>query len=500
MYRVLVVDDEPSALDYICTIIQKKCPGFQNVETAANGLEGLKKMEEGHPDLVIADMKMPVMSGLEMVQQAKKRYPDMLFIIVSGYQDFEYLKGAMKEGVCDYVLKPVAPKELQNAMDQMRIKIEKNDYDKKLKLIRRMQKGEQPDENEIRRYFDEDNYYSGVVRKNGLPKRFAMTEGWENFSYEGNGIFMYGRDEMEMLCFMNSNDYDIESFEKRLLHMMGEKAAGEYVTAILSREPCGPREFPNKMKQLYHALYSRLIIGYDQKLILEQLQWEKTPGGNTCVEERLQNIFHWAKEKDLIHLKEEINQSLIEWERQKKTQIWVEQMVHRMIYGLKKFWHLEEREESLEFILEDIFFYAASMDDIRDGVEAILTQKLSSQDSTGYKVDTPEFFERIKNYVQGHLTEPLTLQSVCEEFGISQTSLSKIFRKYAGDSFINYLTAARIQKAKDLMGRPQRLYIKDIAVLTGFKDPFYFSRIFRSVTGVSPTDYMERRESKGYEA
>ena len=144
-------------------------------------------------------------------------------------------------------LKPVAPKELQNAMDQMRIKIEKNDYDKKLKLIRRMQKGEQPDENEIRRYFDEDIYYSGVVRKNGLPKRFAMTEGWENFSYEGNGIFLYGRDEMEMLCFMNSNDYDIASFEKRLLHMIGEKAAGEYVTAILSREPCSPREFPKKI-------------------------------------------------------------------------------------------------------------------------------------------------------------------------------------------------------------------------------------------------------------
>ena len=99
------------------------------------------------------------------------------------------------------------------------------------------------------------------------------------------------------------------------------------------------------MKQLYRALYSRLIIGYDQKLVLEQIQWEKEPDGNTCVEERLQNIFHWAKEKDLIHLKEEINQSLIEWERQKKTQIWVEQMVHRMIYGLKKFWHLEERED-----------------------------------------------------------------------------------------------------------------------------------------------------------
>lgn len=89
------------------------------------------------------------------------------------------------------------------------------------------------------------------------------------------------------------------------------------------------------------------------------------------------------------------------------------------------------------------------------------------------------------------MEKPLTLQLVSKELGISQTYLSKMFRKYENKSFNNFLTQIRMEEAKRLIKSDKDLYIKDIAALVGYPDQFYFSRLFRSYTGVCPSDYSE---------
>lgn len=113
MYKVIVVDDEPAALSHICSIITKKCPDYQVVTTAENGNEALDKVREFLPDLLICDVSMPLMNGIQLAATVKELYPDILSLIVSGYSDFEYAKGALQSGVCDYILKPVVPSELK---------------------------------------------------------------------------------------------------------------------------------------------------------------------------------------------------------------------------------------------------------------------------------------------------------------------------------------------------------------------------------------------------
>lgn len=92
--------------------------------------------------------------------------------------------------------------------------------------------------------------------------------------------------------------------------------------------------------------------------------------------------------------------------------------------------------------------------------------------------------------MQEHLAEPLTLQHICRQFGVSQTYLSKAFRRCAETSFSNYLTMVRVEAAKRIMGEQEGIFVRDVAAMTGFSDQFYFSRIFRSVTGMRPSDYM----------
>ena len=99
MYRVLVVDDEPAALQHVCTIVKKRCPEYEVAGTAENGREALEMVEILKPDLLICDVKMPLMDGISLVSKVKEQYPGIFSVIVSGYSDFAYAKGALQSEV-----------------------------------------------------------------------------------------------------------------------------------------------------------------------------------------------------------------------------------------------------------------------------------------------------------------------------------------------------------------------------------------------------------------
>ena len=143
-----------------------------------------------------------------------------------------------------------------------------------------------------------------------------------------------------------------------------------------------------------------------------------------------------------------------------------------------------------EYQFEDAFYYSTSMEMLRQN---LFTQyyQFSEKEKENYKVDSPEFFENIKVYLSGHLSEPLSLKEISDLFAISQAYMSKLFRKYTGQSYNQYLTGIRMERAKQLMEEDSELFIKDIAEMVGYRDQFYFSRIFHSYTGQSPADYIK---------
>ena len=142
-----------------------------------------------------------------------------------------------------------------------------------------------------------------------------------------------------------------------------------------------------------------------------------------------------------------------------------------------------------EYFMDEAFFYASSMDELAENIFQILYKGMKDE-SIRIKVDTPEFFEKIQNYMKEHLSEQLSPQVICDIFGISQTYLSRLFRKYSHMGFNKSLNYFRIERAKEIM-RKEGLFIKDVASMVGYSDQFYFSRIFRSITGCSPSEYIE---------
>ena len=119
MYRVLLVDDEPIVLSSLSAILPWDLLECQLVGTAANGMDAYNKICDEYPDIVITDIKMPLLNGLELIERAKKLDADIDFVVLSGYDDFAFAQSAMKFGVKDYHLKPVRKEELTATLQKI---------------------------------------------------------------------------------------------------------------------------------------------------------------------------------------------------------------------------------------------------------------------------------------------------------------------------------------------------------------------------------------------
>lgn len=490
MFSVIVVDDEPTAVDYICTIIETKCPKFQVVATAKNAKEGMEKVHRHKPDLIITDIKMPIMNGIDFVTEIKKELPLIYSIIVSGYQDFEYAKGAIQSGALDYILKPINPSMLKNTLDQITEKLNITLSQKRNELIRSISRGGSPAEADIKRCFPSDRYYAAIIRKNGLPRRFSNKSNIEIFSSEEEIIYLYGRDEMESLYIFPKEILYPKKFPE-LMNRILEKGPFQdgYITTVMVTRSFDAKELFQIVKLLYKTLDSRIVIGFTQRIYIEKgnfAEQQKFRDGNTV----LRQVEYVIKEQRWDLLKKEFMKLMIKWEEEKCPQLWIERYVRQIFYYIQMRYP-SSLIDDYEFMLEDAFFYAVSMEELTDSLLDIFHKGMQDETISLVKADTKEFMETIKAYLNRHMAESVTLQSVCKEYGISQTYLSKLFRKYEDMSFNNYLTVIRIEYAKKLMRESKEFYIKDIAAMVGYNDQFYFSRVFCSITGTPPSVYAE---------
>lgn len=118
MYRALIIDDEKPVHLVISALGKWREFNIEPPFSANNGKEGLKSMRELHPDIVFVDMQMPIMSGIEFLNQASKEFPKAKYIVVSGYDEFTYAQNALKNGAIDYLLKPVIEEDLNNSLEK----------------------------------------------------------------------------------------------------------------------------------------------------------------------------------------------------------------------------------------------------------------------------------------------------------------------------------------------------------------------------------------------
>jgi two-component system response regulator YesN len=487
------VEDEPEAAENIYDIIRLYCPRFEIIASGDNGEAGLALARQYSPDLLLTDIRMPVMDGLELIVKLHEEMPQVNTMILSGYQDFEYARTALRHGAADYLLKPISPQALQAAMDRITPLLNDTIGQRRLPLIRSLLNDEPPARESLKKQFGAPGYTAGISRKNGLPRRFHRNMLIHTRFYaEGETIDMYGRDEMESL-HISSGDAILSGKTFEQVNWLHRDIPG-YATTVVWHDVFPIEELRGIIKKLYTTLDSCLTIGKTQVISVGAQNRRYAPKYPHPAVELKQISGYYARENKPAQIRAFLLEQLKNWEAEEQTQLYVEESV-RSVFESLRLGLGQPRDEGFEFMIDDAFFYAASYEELRESLLFILEKLLPDSAERICKVDTPEFFELIREYTKAHAAEALSLQLLCGHFGISQTYMSRLFRKYTGFSFINYLTSLRIEKAKGYLLNKDAL-IKDAAALAGFNDQFYFSRVFRSVTGQSPSEYI--RINSGY--
>ncbi len=496
MYKVLVVDDEVATVKHISMIISMKCPEFQVSGTAENGREALDCIEAEEPDVLITDMKMPVMDGIVLLEKLKERHPQIWVIVISGYQEFEYAKVAIKSGVFDYLLKPIKPSALQTVLLNLKSLLDAAYSEKRNLIMKSLCEGTKVSRQQLQRYFPFPSckYYAAIVRKNGLPRRFSGNTGTEIFSGKDEILYSYGRDEMESLYLCPETIVFYKSFYQMIAQIVErEKKESNYVTAVVKDASFELEKSADVFRELYQALNNHIIIGRNQILVAEEIREEREILPEE--QENLENFESLLERRDIPKAKMKCREIFRIWKETGKSQIYVETKVRYLFMLLNRYHLLAETEKNCEWIIDDLFYFATDIDEILNVILQTMFLKPQKGIRTG-KADTPEFFGMIESYIRKNLAAPISMQLLCREFGISQTYLSKLFRKYENCSFNKFLNTTRMERAKELMEENKFYYVKDIAAKVGFDDQYYFSRIFTSMTGMCPTDYMEQFSDK----
>lgn len=490
MYTIFLVDDEPSAYKYLTTIIEQFCENFSVCGTARDGLEALEKIALLHPNIVLSDIKMPIMDGLGLAQSLSQQPENIrpILILVSGYAEFSYAQQAIQFGVHDYLLKPVIPADLNQLLQKLASNLQKKEYQIRRELLRLLCNGKWTDFSQIKTAFPEESYYLALIRFGGLPLAYPNQPYIELYSDYDEDFSMYGRDENESFYLYPSSRFTCSRIRKLLAEQITGRSRKTYYTVVLKETPSLPKDFSTHIKAMYQKLSQNLVLGENQFLLFER---QIPLIQNSKDEKESLNMFEqYCLQGNVSKVRSHLEQTMISWGKQKKPEAQMKRMLQQIFYLLQKYQFTSLARSQEDYLLTEAFFYADDMSQLIKYVDELLFPDTFSgiRDS---KIDTKEYFEIVTRYIQEHFQEAITLQSACKDLGISQTYLSRIIRKYGNESFKSYLTKMRISHAKVLLqSMGATMKIGEIAEQCGFSDQLYFSKVFRSCIGISPSEYL----------
>ena len=533
IYTVLLVDDEEEVIQVIQKKINWEGLGFSVIGYANNGVKALEMVEEYQPDVVMTDIKMPYMDGLELSKRIKTDFPATKVLIFTGFDEFEYAKEAVHLEIEEYILKPVNSVELTNVFTSLKIKLDqeisekrsaavlKNYYMESLPflkanfyttLIEGRIRGD-----EVEKYLRdyqiefEGPYYcclvihtsSTQVEKNMNPVLLAMSvqkqakeylgEKWKakRVTYLGN---------MVMLAQLE-NEYDVSELtdECDRFCRYARRIIGAVVTVGVGWVCSNILELSQSYSSAREAVSYRAIYGTSRAINIREIAPQETGGFETVNDAEISNLFKMIRLNSKEDIIEEANKYMNHIFLPTKSLQYHHIAVMELVSLLYRFAANNDiQTDAFSGDMGELYSRLIEMapDALRKWFVDICLAFQESLISTRNK-STKSFVLRAQEYVHDNYADAgLSLDSVCEELGVSNSYFSTIFKKETGSSFISYLTDYRMdQAARWLLETNEKSYI--IAKKVGYTDANYFSYVFKRRFGVSPSKYRtEHGESE----
>ncbi len=524
-YKLVLIDDEEIVLMGIQKTYHMENYGFELVECFTSPTKALSSLKDLQPDLIITDIRMPRMSGLELAQKAKELLPDVEIVIMSGYDDFSYAQAAVKVGVQDYLLKPVKKEDYENMLLTLHHKIEEKKSQKA--DVTHLKKEVKIRENEIKNYFFLDLMEEPFCPSPRLQK-----------TYESLGLDFIAADFF-LLKFDYSDAVFIEDTMSTLDHMMREFTeelesfgdveafySDEYLFFLLynvtedlssvilevARDyadhhtstglqlSLGMSDYHNGIEELFAANCECNRLLWTAHMDLEEMTDDFTYLRNhhmsipyADLEDLFQSITANNKE-GLLHaigkiysLPRTLPSPLAENYTYSLTFLILLRMyqIQSTTYAGRRFIPIELQQLKN---LRSLYPKIQEQEDLIRQISISIMEYMKDQEVT---TSAPsKNVARVLEYINQHYTDNISLAETAHAVGLSKSYLSDIFKKEIGITFLSYITNLRIEKAKLLLS-DSNMKMYEISDAVGFQDYTYFSQIFKKKVGMTLSDYRK---------
>lgn len=482
MYTLLIVDDEEIEREGMAQFIPWDSYEIKVVSTARNGAEGLEKIAKFRPDLAIVDIKMPVMNGIEMIRQAKEQYPDMTFVVLSGYGDYEFTSQAMELGVRHYILKPCDESKMIPVLNKAFAELEearkKNARSEKLETEARLLKpyareqlfrdlllGKAQASSGARQLVDE----LGGEQRMVLLLDFRLKCGFDSLERYVVGNMLGDLLPDGTLLMTTGVDRDVLV----LADAMAESSV-ETAVQVLKKEFKRFETLPMLSSASRTGTLAELSMLFRQAQELLQLNMDENepallrPSRNAALPETVNEIF------DLEALRQTGS---------------YEELLQELAFSFAKMeakdYRPQQRQKLCELAWKLLFEDKAAPEDSLPAWADALT--------AAWNHPQPDARSReIFLAIYENLPEPeFSLQTIAQQrLFMSEDHLRRIFSQMTGNRFSAYLEHCRITQARRLLEFQPDMKISRLAELVGYPlDGQYFSKVFRKICGVTPTEY-----------
>lgn len=515
MLKVMIVDDEPKLREGLRMLIPWEEHGYQVADTAANGQEALEKYEVHQPELILADIRMPGMDGLELISELRGRGAESHVLILSGYADFEYAKRAISYRVDGYLLKPVDEEELVSYLGQIREAIEKE----RQYSLRTREEPARGREAVLKELLLPDPSELGGERLKRLAASLQLPEGLcevvllrlgpapsvteEVYSRVRQALEEAVRQSGAGLCFHLPPHLGIlltkppasREDDRELHRMIAERVSAEGLTfsAAAGGKAAGPEEAYISLSAAIEALKFSFFFEGDT-LIREEaaagwsgFQAEELPDFDPDeAEHRLLLVLETGNTAKLEPLVEAICRRMAaDGMDELKLKENLIRLAGSVLARLESS-HPDMRAFWTEHGVPVGAFYACGrIGELMASAHAYLreiSERMRSE-SRGNEI------QRMIELIERRYNENLKLETLAELFNYNSAYLGKMFKNTTGEYFNTFLDKVRVEKAKAFLDQGMKVY--EVAEKVGYMNPDYFNMKFRKYVGVSPTSYRK---------
>lgn len=520
--KVLLVDDEIFTIRMLQNLIRWKELGLEYIGYAQNGKEAYEVVVREEPDIIISDIRMPEMDGLEFMKKVSTFSGNIKMIVMSAYADFSFVKEAMRLGCSDYILKPIDESELEQALYKA-VSVIRGEREQKKAVTRSSE--------ELSRsylfHFMRNGYGLNKVLKSGQKYRIEEQE---------YCVYMIQLDNKTIEEFNNSANMEMAQagYISQILENILEEYMGEHIifefdegcwTVILEMSDGTAREvrarrvidkLQENTEMHFNVCFSSIGKGlqnlpmlYDEVRNLSKYSFyigeEDILGyGYNCNRRELHEVRN-------LGIMKEIDQAVHnrQWERlktilkevlEKQEEYYPNELsdLYELCYQtmmlMRKYLRKDEMLESQYHCIQEVKYKEIAafqtLKELRDWVMGIIDgiRPSEGEECQIYSKPVKESLAIIEAQYQNNIS----LEDICEQISVSKNYFCYLFKRETGMSLWNYLTEIRLRHAKQLL-KETEMKSYQVAFEVGYENPSYFSKLFKQYEGMTPNEY--RRQS-----